>query len=288
MWRYNVNTVAFLNFSFERMLELISQNGFKYLELGESHIDIFKMKGGEIRKLSELLDKNGLEVIAFFAEYGLDTVGLTKYSFGHSAPDEKERQRAVKAMREAIPKVADLGCNVIVSEFNGDPSNRERSKRSFLRSMEELIPLLEERNVTMVIEPHPGDFIEDAFQAIDILRSLDSVRIKYNYCIPHTFVLGHSPREIIMKSKGLLQYCHVADSIDPGRIWFCATYTPKVKPHLHLIPGLGDVDFREVLSSLRDTDFDGYLSLDAFSHMKTPVQAMVESRNQIEKFSIIT
>jgi len=145
--------------------------------------------------------------------------------------------------------------------------------------------VLEANDVTLCIEPHPGDFVEDAYPAIDILRSFHCRRIKYNYCVPHTFVLGHSPSEIIEHSKGIIGHSHVADSIDPIRIFFCPTYTPKIKPHLHLIPGLGDVDFDGYLASMQKSGYSGFLSLDVFSHMDRPTEAMVETRRKVERMT---
>ena len=121
------------------------------------------------------------------------------------------------------------------------------SRRSFVKSVGELLPELHDEGVTIFFEAHPGDFIEDSFAAVKLLSSSESQHIRYNYCVPHTFNLGHGPREIIQNANGLLGYVHFADTLMPSRIFFSPTHPPKVKPHLHMIPGSGDVDMAEVL-----------------------------------------
>jgi sugar phosphate isomerase/epimerase len=59
----------------------------------------------------------------------------------------------------------------------------------------------------------------------------------------------------------------------PSRVFFSPTHPPKVKPHLHMIPGQGDVDMEEVISSLADAGFDGYLAAQPFSNSDEPVRA---------------
>ena len=66
---------------------------------------------------------------------------------------------------------------------------------------------------------------------------------------------------------------HFADTLMPSRIFFSPTHPPKVKPHLHMIPGSGDVDMAEVLSSLAKEDFEGYLVAQPFSNADEPVKA---------------
>ena len=159
----------------------------------------------------------------------------------------------------------------------------QASRRSFVKSIDELLPDLDDDRVTIFFEAHPGDFIEDSFEAVELLTSFGSERIRYNYCVPHTFTLGHSPREIVKNAKGVLGYVHFADTLMPSRIFFSPTHQPRVKPHLHMIPGQGDVDFGEVLSSLDRVGFDGYLVAQPFSSADDPLRAAKRTRKFIER-----
>jgi sugar phosphate isomerase/epimerase len=159
--------------------------------------------------------------------------------------------------------------------------NPSASRRSFIKSVYELLPGLEDAGVTIFFEAHPGDFIEDSFDAVALLSSFDSERVRYNYCMAHTFSLGHSPKEIIENAKAILGYLHMADTLRPERIFFAPTYTPKVKPHLHMIPGEGDVDFKEAFASLEEIGFDGYLTIQPFSNFDDPVRAARTAKSRM-------
>ena len=95
-------------------------------------------------------------------------------------------------------------------------------------------------------------------------------------------MLGHTPEEIVRDGGETISHVHFADTLAPWKIFFCPTYTPKVKPHLHLMPGSGDLDFAQVISSLRQVGYRGFLSLQPFSHMDQPATTIKESKSRLE------
>ncbi len=87
-----------------------------------------------------------------------------------SAPDEDAREAAVRNWKRVIEITVDLGVNVINTEFSGRPEKAEESERSFFRSMEELLPIIEREGLDVRIDPHPDDFVEDGMEALRIIR----------------------------------------------------------------------------------------------------------------------
>ena len=53
------------------------------------------------------------------------------------------------------------------SEFNGRPENPSISEGQFWKSLEELLPVFERHGVSLALEPHPDDFIEDGIAAVE-------------------------------------------------------------------------------------------------------------------------
>ncbi len=243
------------------------------VEIGLSHFDACSAGRPDVESLREQLSLNGLGIAALFALPGWDPLTKSKSSLGISSPEEPRRRKAVEQMRHALGVARQLRCRTLASELSGDMDDIPQSRRSFVKSIEELLPELEKDGATLFFEAHPGDFIEDSFEAVELLASLGSERIRYNYCIPHTFILGHSPREIVRNAGRLIGYVHFADTLMPSRIFFAPTHPPRVKPHLHMIPGEGDVNLGEAISSLASEDFDGYLTAQPFSNADEPVKA---------------
>ena len=277
-----METTLFGRFSIEEALAAIGKSGVRDIEIGLTHFDACRAREGDLERLSSVLSKNGLRLAALFALPGFDPAKWAKFSLGMASPIEAERRKGVQLMRSAIRNAVRLNCRFMLSELSGDLNRRRASGGAFRKSISEIIPDLEENDVTVAFEAHPGDFIEDSYEAVKLLSSFAVPHVKYNYCIAHTFVLGHTPKEILDNAKDMVAYAHFADTIDPWRIFFCPTYKPKVTPHLHLKPGLGDVRFDEVISSLRGIDFHGFLSIHPFSHMDRPVEAMNETKHSLE------
>jgi myo-inositol catabolism protein IolH len=186
-----------------------------------------------------------------------------------SGPDEDERQAAVRYWKRAIQITADLGVDVMNSEFNGRPEQAARSESQFWRSMEELLPVFEAEGVRLVLEPHPDDFEEDGKAAIDLIRGINSPLVSFLYCAPHTFHMGNDAPGIISYAGDLLTNIHVADSFDhtgsSGLRYIVNPPGSTVRVHQHLDIGQGEVDFDELFGCLESVGFDGTVTTCVFA-----------------------
>jgi myo-inositol catabolism protein IolH len=181
-----------------------------------------------------------------------------------SGPSEDQRQAAVRSWKRAIQIAVDLGVDVLNSEFNGRPEDPETAEAMFLRSMDELAPILEREGVRLVLEPHPDDFIEDGLDAVGMIRGLNREGIGFLYCTPHAFHQGHSPTEIIEAAGDLVSYVHLADAFDHtashGLRYITNPPGNPVRVHQHMEVGRGEVDYDEVFAALASVGFDGVIS----------------------------
>jgi myo-inositol catabolism protein IolH len=203
-------------------------------------------------------------------------------------PDEDERQAAMRNWKRAIDIASELGVSRMVSEFNGRPEAVAKSEHQFVRSMEELLPILERREIDLVLEPHPDDFIEDGVEAIDVIRGIDSPRLSYLYCAPHTFQIGNDPEKIIKHAGSLLTDVHLADSLDfsasSGLRYIVNPPGSTVRVHQHLNIGQGEVDFVQLFSLLKEIGFDGQLTACVFAWEDKAEESnrfMLEKINQL-------
>jgi len=186
-----------------------------------------------------------------------------------SGPDEDERQAAVRYWKRAIRITADLGADVMNSEFNGRPEQAARSEAQFWRSLEELLPVFEAEGVRLVLEPHPDDFEEDGKAAVDLIRGINHPLVSFLYCAPHTFHMGNDAHGIISHAGDLLTNVHVADSFDhtgsSGLRYIVNPPGSTVRVHQHLDIGQGEVDFEELFAELAAAGFDGTLTTCVFA-----------------------
>jgi myo-inositol catabolism protein IolH len=278
-----VETTLFARMSLEEALAASAKCGFTKVEMGLTHFDTCGASKDDRTRLEDLLSKHGLGIAGLFALAGWNPSDWTKSSPGISSPNEAERKKSVKQMRQGIENASALGCKLIMTELDGDMDEKDASLRSFKKSIEELLPDLASNDVTFCFEPHPGDFIEDSFEAIELLKSFHAKQIRYNYCVAHSFCLRHTPKEIIANAGKMIAYVHYSDTLNPQRIFFCPTYKPKIIPHLHLVAGEGDIDFDEVLGGLNAVNYSGYLTVHPFSRFDDPLPAARKTKSKLEK-----
>lgn len=181
-----------------------------------------------------------------------------------AGPDEDQRQAAVRSWKRAIQIAVDLEVDVLNSEFNGRPEDPETAEAMFLRSMDELLPILEREGVSLVLEPHPDDFIEDGLDAVGMVRGLNRDWLGFLYCTPHAFHQRHSPAAIIEAAGEKVRYVHLADAFDHtashGLRYITNPPGNAVRVHQHMEVGRGDVDYDAVFAALAAVGFDGVVS----------------------------
>ena len=203
----------------------------------------------------------------------LDAAGVAVVSvlplFRWSGPDESERQAAVRYWKRAIALTVELGCARMNSEFNGRPEEAGASEAQFWRSMEELLPIFEREGVDLALEPHPDDFVENGNAAVNLIRGIDSPRVSYLFCAPHTFHMGGEIGAMLRYAGDLVTQVHLGDTLDhrasSGLRYIVNPPGSPVRVHQHLDIGQGEVDFEALFSGLSEIGFDGILTTCVFA-----------------------
>ena len=266
-----IDTSLMRRLSLDDALESVSGLGYRNVEVGLAHYNPDEATDEETRDLTRALSSHNMNLAALFGTYPV------------AYPDEEIRRRGVEQFQRAIGRARELGCNLVVSEMMGEAEHYNEFAAAFRKSMAELVPVLEGHGTTLCFEAHPGDFTERNKIAVDLIRGLGTARVRYLYCVPHSFILGDSVSEMIEYARGVLGYVHLADSLRPEKTFFSGRYFPQVQPHQHLTIGKGDVDIRSVFASLRKISYDGFLTVDPFSMFDGPLDAARESKALAEK-----
>ena len=181
-----------------------------------------------------------------------------------SGPSEDQRQAAIRSWKRAIQIAVDLEVEVLNSEFNGRPEDPETAEAMFLRSMDELLPILEREGIQLILEPHPDDFIEDGLDAVGMIKGLNRDWLGFLYCTPHAFHQRHAPAEIIEAAGDKVRYVHLADAFDHtashGLRYITNPPGNPIRVHQHMEVGRGEVAYDEVFAALASVGFDGVVS----------------------------
>ncbi|MEU1800691.1 sugar phosphate isomerase/epimerase [Streptomyces sp. NPDC019937] len=260
---------------------LVAELGFEYIELSprDDFIPFFKhprVDDGTVRRFRKALDAAGVKISSVLP------------LFRWSGPDEDERQAAVRYWKRAIQITADLGVDSMISEFNGRPEDPSRSEGQFWRSIEELLPVFERESIKLTLEPHPDDFIEEGYEAINMIRGINHPLVSYLYCAPHTFHHGNDAPGLIKHAGDLLTHVHLADTFDhtasSGLRYIINPPGSTARIHQHLDIGQGEVDFDALFGALRDNDFDGTLTSCVFAWEDRARESSLFMRKKIDEY----
>jgi myo-inositol catabolism protein IolH len=208
-----------------------------------------------------------------------------------SSPDEDAREAAVRYWKRVIQITVDLGVRLIGTEFSGRPELAEESERAFYRSMEELLPIIEREDLTVCIDPHPDDFVENGLAAWRVIRGANSHNLGMVYVASHTFHMQEAPLDILSAAGSRLGIVHVSDTMDHtashGLRYITNPPGNQVRVHQHLKVGDGDVDWNELFAGLKKIGFldrdDAVLCSSVFAENETNSATAVYQREAIEK-----
>ena len=240
----------------QEVLRAVGEIGYEYVELSP-RLDVLPPSRG--RRVS-------LEATARIAAASRETgVGVASLFvvYPWASPEEGQRAAAVRYLEQACEVAVELGCERLNTELTGDPRRPLESEAAFWRSVEDVVPVLERHGLTLAVEPHPYDFIEDGDQAADLIRGVRSDRLRYLYCAPHTFTMGGEMSAMIEYSADVLAHVHVADTFRPGRTIVNPPGDWRI--HQHLDVGQGEVDWPAFFAALQTVGFDDVMTVTVFA-----------------------
>ncbi len=257
-------------------------------DLGYEHIELSPRADFLPFFLHPRVDRAG--VTAFrkaLADAGVSVASVLPL-YRWSGPGEDERQAAVRYWKRAVAITAELGCDVMNSEFNGRPEAAEASEAQFWRSLEELLPVFEREGVRLVLEPHPDDFCEDGIAAVDLIRGIDSDRVSFLYCAPHTFHQGGDLAAIMRYAGPLMTQLHLADTFDHrasgGLRYIVNPPGSTARVHQHLDIGQGEVDWDLFFRTLAEVGFDGIATVCVFAWEERAEQSARDNLRRITEY----
>lgn len=194
-----------------------------------------------------------------------------------ASPDDDERLSAVRALRVAIDTAQELGCARINTEFTGTPDRPRECREAFLRSVDEVLPAAERRGVSIMVEPHPYDFVETNDQAVDLIRAIGSPLVRYLFCTPHLFHLGGDLAQMIEYCAPVLAHVHLADTYRPARV-ILNPPDPGARIHQHLDIGQGEIDWAAVFAALARAGFSDLATVAVFAWEDRAMESMKHNR----------
>ena len=239
--------MLFTEAPFEDRFRLTRDSGFDYIEF-------WSWKDKDVAKIKELCESNNLKIASFSGDQEFSMV------------DENQRKDYIAFVEKSIETAKFLNCHNLVIHSNALGENGEvinhysdlsHSKKITVMSevLKTLAPRAEEAEVTLVLEAlntpvdHAGNFLASTREAAELVRFVNSSRIKILYDVYHMQIMEGNIISTLKEYIDAIGYIHIADV--PGR---------------HE-PGTGEINFTNVMKALEALKYDGIIGFEL-----TPLQ----------------
>jgi 5-keto-L-gluconate epimerase len=225
------------------------EEGFRNAaELGYRGVDLSLLD-------SAALDKDWIIGKAQSYKLNIYTIatGQTYYNDGYSlySAEADTREMAVARIRSHIDFASRLGAMVIIGGVRGritagDDQARLRQEQSGRQAICQCLKHAEDKGVTLLLEPinrYETNIINTLNEGVSLIEEMGSPNLKLLPDIFHMNIEEKSIEESILGYKSHIGYVHFADSNRQA-------------------PGFGHIDFRKILSTLEEINYDNAIGLE--------------------------
>lgn len=259
--------------SFADTFSAIRKLGYTGIEIApftlspdEVPFDARRVPAERIVEVRDQAEAAGLEII------GLHWLLAKTEGFYLTSPDPTVRRHTAEYLRSLAELCADLGGKVMVL---GSPQQRnlkdgvsyEDGEAYAAEVLHAAIPACREFGVIIALEPlgpAEGNFMLTASAGIHLARLVASPYCKLHLDVKAMSSEGQPIDDIIRESRDWTVHFHAND------------------PNLYG-PGMGDVDFHPIFAALKETAYDGWVSVEVFKYDPSPDEIARKSIEYMQK-----
>lgn len=264
---------AFRNYSLIDSIEILSEIGYSGIEIMADipHAYPLDLSLKDIEKIKDALSRHNMEVSNINA-FMLRAEGDVYHPSWIEKDPVLRFRRAVHTLR-CVELAANLGAKTVSTEPGGPLNGAapEEAMRLFKEGLLSIRHRAFERGVKILIEPEPGLLINSGDDFLKIHNELDPEVFGLNFDIGHFYCAGSDCAEEIARLKDFTAHFHLED-------------IPESREHRHLLPGEGAIDIPGVIKAIRETGYDGYVTVELYAHENNPVEAAARSFEYLSKF----
>ena len=232
---YSVCVPAVMGGKVHEGMASVKKAGYDYYEFWDWwHQDVDAIKKAQ--------EENQLQIVALCTRF----ISLTD-------PSRREDYKA--GLRETIEVCHKLGCKTIISQVGNELADvsREEQHASLVAGLKECVSMLQEGDVTLVIEPlntkidHKGYYLWESAEAYQIIDEVGDEHVKVLFDLYHQYIMNDLVVEDILKNIDKIGHFHMAGY--PGR------HEPMID---------SEIDYPVILKAIRESGYQGSVGLEYF------------------------
>jgi len=233
--------------------------------------DVPAVRRAEVRQQAA---EAGLEVVGLHWLFA-KTMGLSPTSPYLTSPEAILRRETTEYLKALAQLCADLGGKVMVL---GSPGQRnllpgvsyDEAEEYAAEVLRAAMPACADLGVTIALEPlgpTEGDFLLTALSAIRLAKLVDSPHCQLHLDVKAMSSEAKPIPKIIRDSRNWTVHFHAND------------------PNL-LGPGMGDVQYEPIFAALKETGYQGWVSVEVFKYEPSAEEIARQSLEYLQRIAI--
>jgi L-ribulose-5-phosphate 3-epimerase len=204
-------------------------------------------------------------------EHGIVVSCLTPYNSHFDSLDKELREKEIAAIKKVVDYCCFLGAKFIRlyggNREAGDYDHIEERRENLITSLREMGDYAASKGITLAVENHFNTFAVSAAEGAALMRDVDhpAVRILYDQA-NLTFTEQEDYQTAIALQQQYVAYMHVKDlEFIAGRHFVSGEVSHPKEEDRNVrtrIVGEGIVPWNEILHSVKEKGYDGWLSLE--------------------------
>jgi sugar phosphate isomerase/epimerase len=255
---------AYLKYPFDETASHIAALGYDGLELlaDVPHAWPAGLLDVQKRAILQAMERSRLAFSNINA-FMMNAINDRRQPYWHPSfiePEPNYRQVRIDHTRRALDLCAVLRAPHITTEPGGPIAPGQSRQEAIDLFVEVLKPLAQhahDKGVLLLIEPEPELLLETTDQYLEVAERLNAPSIGLNFDVGHAFCVREDLPRAIAKLAPHIRHYHLED--------IAAT-----RVHHHLVPGTGAIDFKAVISAIRATGYDGWLTVELYPFLDDP------------------
>jgi sugar phosphate isomerase/epimerase len=252
--RFAICNETFGEWDWSRTCRFVAQTGYDGIEIAPFTLakDVRTLDQETRQLVRRIAEEAGLTITA------LHWLLVSPEGLHLNSPDAGVREETIRYLEALIQFARDVGAKVMVfgspkQRWISEGVSREQAEAWAEEGIRKLLPLLENHQVDLAMEPLPGPEANLWLTAEDTWRFVERIghpRVGLHLDVKSMCAEG-DPVEVIRRFGSRAMYVHANDANRRG-------------------PGFGDVDFKPILGALKATGYDGWISVEVFDYSPDP------------------
>jgi sugar phosphate isomerase/epimerase len=253
--KYAICNETFADWDHARVCGRVAELGYTGLEVAPFTLapritDVSSARRAELRRQAEAV---GVQVI------GLHWLLAKTEGFQLTSADADVRRHTGQYLADLARAASDLGGNLLVL---GSPAQRKipaghtraQAEDFALDTIHQCLRALERSSVLLCLEPltpAETDFMNTAAEAVGMIRRLGHPNVRLHLDVKAMSAEPLPTPDVIRANAAHTAHFHAND--------------PNLRG-----PGFGETDFRPIFQALKDTNYDGWVSVEVFDYSPDP------------------